>query len=127
MSKGGVNEFNWGGVNPDKVACIYADNPALYDEDFAKLPELAQHDVPLLHVCGSEDFVLQRHTLAVENMYHQLGGAITVIIKEGDAHHPHSLREPRRRLPTGSSSTCNPSTANRPAFADLNLHQDPLL
>ena len=27
MSKGGVNEFNWGGANPDKVACIYADNP----------------------------------------------------------------------------------------------------
>ena len=36
MSKGGVNEFNWGVVNPDKVACIYADNPALYDADFAK-------------------------------------------------------------------------------------------
>ena len=27
MSKGGVNEFNWSVVNPDKVACIYADNP----------------------------------------------------------------------------------------------------
>jgi hypothetical protein len=35
MSKGGVNAFNWGAVNPDKVACIYADNPAVYDEDFA--------------------------------------------------------------------------------------------
>ena len=43
MSKGGVNEFNWGVVNPDKVACIYADNTALYDEDFAKLPALAKH------------------------------------------------------------------------------------
>src|SRR5216683_3400044 len=32
MSKGGVNEFNWGVANPDKVACIYADNPALFDE-----------------------------------------------------------------------------------------------
>ncbi|HUT08974.1 MAG TPA: hypothetical protein VMY42_00620, partial [Thermoguttaceae bacterium] len=48
MSKGGVNEFNWGVVNPDKVACIYADNPALYEEDFAKIPELAKHDVPIL-------------------------------------------------------------------------------
>jgi hypothetical protein len=38
MSKGGVNEFNWGVVNPEKVACIYADNPALYEEDFAKVP-----------------------------------------------------------------------------------------
>ena len=67
MSKGGVNEFNWGVVNPDKVACIYADNPALYDEDFAKLPELAKHDVPLLHICGTEDMLLQQHTLVVEN------------------------------------------------------------
>jgi len=22
---------------PDKVACIYADNPAVFDEDFAKI------------------------------------------------------------------------------------------
>src|SRR6266436_9291188 len=49
MSKGGVNEFNWGVANPDKVACIYADNPALFDEDFAKIPELVKHDIPLLH------------------------------------------------------------------------------
>jgi len=61
MSKGGVNEFNWGVVNPDKVACIYADNPAVYDEDFAKLGELAKYDVPLLHVVGTEDMLLQRH------------------------------------------------------------------
>ena len=32
LSKGGVNAFNWGGDNPDKVACIYNDNPAVYDE-----------------------------------------------------------------------------------------------
>lgn len=67
MSKGGVNAFNWGGVNPDKVGCIYADNPAVFDEDFAKIPELAKHDIPLLHVVGTEDFVLQRHTLVVES------------------------------------------------------------
>src|SRR5579862_1690076 len=66
MSKGGVNEFNWGVGNPDKVACIYADNPALYEEDFAKVSELAKHGVPLLHICGTEDFLLQRHTLVVE-------------------------------------------------------------
>jgi hypothetical protein len=73
MSKGGVNAFNWGGVNPDKVACIYADNPAVYDEDWPKITVLAKHDVPLLHVVGTEDFVLQRHTMVVENMYHQIG------------------------------------------------------
>jgi len=54
MSKGGVNEFNWGGANPDKVACIYADNPAVYDYDYVKIPVLAQHDIPLLHIVGTE-------------------------------------------------------------------------
>src|SRR6202048_2082481 len=117
MSKGGVNEFNWGVVNPDKVACIYADNPALYEEDFAKLPELAKHDVPLLHICGSEDMLLQRHTLAVENIYHQLGGAITVIIKEGHAHHPHSLVN-ANPIADWIVQHMQPSTANRPAFVD---------
>src|SRR6202165_4221155 len=117
MSKGGVNEFNWGVVNPDKVACIYADNPALYEEDFAKLPELAKHDVPLLHICGSEDMLLQRHTLVVENMYHQLGAAITVIIKEGHAHHPHSLQNPKP-IADWIEQHMQPSTGNRPAFAD---------
>jgi len=117
MSKGGVNEFNWGVVNADKVACIYADNPALYEEDFAKVQELAKHDVPLLHICGSEDFLLQRHTLAVENIYHQLGGDITVIIKEGHAHHPHSLIN-ASPIADWIVQHMQPSTSNRPAFAD---------
>ena len=120
MSKGGVNEFNWGMVNPDKVACIYADNPALYDEDFAKLPELAKHDIPLLHICGTEDFILQRHTLVVENAYHQLGGLITVMIKEGHAHHPHSL-ENAKPIADWIERHMTPSTANRPAFVDANF------
>ena len=117
MSKGGVNEFNWGVVNPDKVACIYADNPALYDEDFAKISELAKHDVPLLHICGSEDFLLQRHTRVVEDTYHQLGGLITVIVKEGHAHHPHSLQN-AKPIADWIEQHMTPSTANRPAFVD---------
>jgi pimeloyl-ACP methyl ester carboxylesterase len=117
MSKGGVNEFNWGVENPDKVACIYADNPALYDEDFAKIPDLAKHDIPLLHVCGSEDMLLQRHTLVIENIYHQWGGAITVIVKEGHAHHPHSLQNPKL-IADWIEQHMQPVSANRPAFAD---------
>ncbi len=88
MSKGGVNEFNWGVVNPDKVACIYADNCALYEEDFAKMSELAKHDVPILEVGGTEDSLLRQNTLAIEDIYHQLGGLITVIIKEGTRSSP---------------------------------------
>lgn len=95
MSKGGVNAYAWATVHPDKVSCIYADNPALYPESFQSITALAANDVPLLHVCGSFDYLLEHHTLAVENEYHQLGGRITVIIKEGTAHHPHSLADPK--------------------------------
>ncbi len=119
MSKGGVNEFNWGVVNPDKVACIYADNPGLYDEDFAKIPELAKHDVPILEIGGTEDWMLERHTLVVENIYHQMGGAITMIIKEGTAHHPHSLQN-AKPIADWIEQHITPSTANRPAFVDAN-------
>ena len=64
MSRGGVNEYDWATANPDKVSCIYADNPAIRPEAFAKLGELARNDVPLLNICGSFDFLLERHTLA---------------------------------------------------------------
>ena len=87
-----------GGINPEKVACIYADNPALWDEDFAKLPALAKHDVPLLHVSGSEDFLMRRcrGTRVVEDTYHILKWPdLTVIIKDGHAHHRYSLQIPK--------------------------------
>jgi len=95
MSRGGVNEYDWTTANPDKVSCIYADNPAIRPEAFARLGELARNDVALLNVCGSADSLLQRNTLAIENRYQQLGGRITIIIKDGHAHHPHSLRNPQ--------------------------------
>jgi len=94
MSRGGINEFVWGTMHPDRVACIYADNPALRPEGFAGLTALARHDVPLLHVVGSYDFLLEKYTLPVEDIYHRLGGRISLMIKEGPPHHPHSLRDP---------------------------------
>src|SRR3989441_7796978 len=95
MSKGGVNEYDWTTANPEKVSCIYADNPAIRPEAFAKLGELAKNDVALLNVCGSADFLLQRHTLPIEDRYQQLGGRVTLMIKDGHAHHPHSLKNPK--------------------------------
>ncbi len=117
MSKGGVNTFNWGGVNLDKVACVYNDNPAVYDEDWVKIPEFAKHDIPLLHVVGTEDFVLQRNSMVVERIYHLQGGSITVMMKEGVAHHPHSLVDPTP-IADWIERNLNPVEANRPAFAD---------
>ena len=95
MSRGGLNEYDWTTANPDKVSCIYADNPLIRTEAFAKLGELARNDVALLNICGSADSLLQRHTLPIENRYQQLGARITVMIKDGPAHHPHSLKNPK--------------------------------
>ena len=116
MSKGGVNEYDWASVNPDKVSCIYADNPAIRPGAFARLDELARRDVPLLNICGSLDFLLERHTLPIESRYHQLGGRITVMIKEGAAHHPHSLRNPKP-IADWIEKNARP-TRDRPDFAD---------
>ena len=122
MSKGGVNEYDWCTAHPDSVSCIYADNPAIRPETFANLGELASRDVPLLNVCGSEDFLLQRHTLAIERSYHALGGRITVIIKDGTAHHPHSIRNPKLIADWITSHLKPESPAGpRPAFVDDNF------
>ena len=61
--------------------------------------------------------MLQRHTLVVENIYHQLGGAITVMIKEGHAHHPHSLQN-AKPIADWIEQHVHPTEANRPAFVD---------
>jgi pimeloyl-ACP methyl ester carboxylesterase len=117
MSRGGVNEYDWASLHPDQVSCIYADNPAIRPTAFARLDELARRDVPLLHICGSLDFLLERHTLAVEHRYQDLGGRITVMIKEGAAHHPHSLRNPRL-IADWIETNVQTAGSERPGFAD---------
>ena len=115
MSKGGVNEYQWTTANPDKVSAIYGDNPAIRPEDLPKIAELARRDVPLLNVCGSLDFVLGC-TKAIENVYHQAGGRITIMIKEGTAHHPHSLQDPKVIADFIEQAQAAPAV--RPAFLD---------
>jgi len=94
MSRGGEYSYMWATTHPDKVACIYADNPGGNPENLMRLGELAKYDVPLLHVCGSLDPILGKYSTAIENIYQQYGGRISVMIKEGFAHHPHSLPDP---------------------------------
>jgi pimeloyl-ACP methyl ester carboxylesterase len=94
MSRGGEFEYTWAVRNPTKVACIYADNPGGNWEVMNGLSGLATNDVPLLHVCGSFDPLLAIYTLPIESAYQQFGGRISVMIKEGRGHHPHSLRDP---------------------------------
>ncbi len=95
MSKGGWNAYVWSTSNPDKVTCIYADNPAITSESLAKLGGLVKNNVPLLIVSGSIDPLLGNHTLVIESLYQRLGGRISVMIKDGYAHHPHSLPDPK--------------------------------
>jgi hypothetical protein len=95
MSRGGEYSYMWATTHPDKVSCIYADNPGGNLTNLMLLGKLAQNDVPLFHVCGSLDPILEKYSTAIENIYQQYGGRISVMIKEGAAHHPHSLRDPK--------------------------------
>jgi pimeloyl-ACP methyl ester carboxylesterase len=95
MSRGGEYAYTWATANPDRVSCIYADNPGINREALAKLDALATNDVPLLHICGSIDPILGKYSTVIEGIYHQLGGRISVMIKDGAGHHPHSLRDPK--------------------------------
>lgn len=94
MSRGGQYSYLWATTHPDKVTCIYADNPACDRESLGRLGELAANNVPLLHVCGSIDPLFADCTAAIESIYPALGGRISVMIKDGFGHHPHSLRDP---------------------------------
>jgi pimeloyl-ACP methyl ester carboxylesterase len=116
MSRGGEYAYIWATTHPDKVACIYADNPGSNPEILMKLGELAANDVPLLHVCGSIDPILGKFTLAMENIYQQFGGRITVMIKEGRGHHPHSLADPKP-IADWIEQNVNPVNITPPAFA----------
>lgn len=95
MSLGGEYEFTWATAHPDEVSAMYADNPYIPAEFLAKVSELAKHDVPLLHVCGSIDPLYNFCTLPVESIYQAFGSRISVIVKEGSGHHPHSLNDPK--------------------------------
>ena len=61
------------------------------------LEPIAQARIPLLHVCGAADtdVPVAENTAILAERYRALGGSIALIIKEGCAHHPHSLEDPK--------------------------------
>jgi pimeloyl-ACP methyl ester carboxylesterase len=71
-------------------AMAYQHNP------IDNLKPLAKAGVPLIHVVGDADEVvpLEENTAIVEKRYKELDGKITVIVKKGVGHHPHSLKDP---------------------------------
>lgn len=122
MSRGGEYSYTWAVHHPDNVSCIYADNPGGNDEVLSNLGALAAADVPLLHVCGSIDPILGKYSTVIENIYVQFGGRISVMIKEGRGHHPHSLRDPK---PIADFIECsvNESRPVTPDFLDANARR----
>ncbi len=60
------------------------------------LAPLAAAHIPILSICGGADTTvpLAENTAIVEERYKKLGGSITVIVKPGLGHHPHSLQDP---------------------------------
>ena len=96
MSRGGESRITWATAHPDKVSCIYADNPGGNREVFVKLGELASErrasactsaaaSIPSL---GKFALAHREHLPAVRRPDHRddQGGA---------GHHPHSLRDPK--------------------------------
>jgi pimeloyl-ACP methyl ester carboxylesterase len=122
MSRGGEYSYIWATRNPDQVACIYGDNPGGNSEILSHLEPLAKNDVPLLHVDGSIDPILNKYSNTIESIYHQFGGRISVMIKEGAGHHPHSLRDPTPIADFIEQSVREKlaPTAAPPLFAGLN-------
>lgn len=114
MSRGGANSFTWGTEHPDKVLAICADNPGLSQKALMGMDKLAGQDIPILNICGSIDPILN-NTYAIQGVYHGNGGRMSVLIKDGTAHHPHSLRDPSI-IADFIEQAYKEKTAEKPAF-----------
>jgi pimeloyl-ACP methyl ester carboxylesterase len=95
MSRGGQYALRWATTHPDKVCGIYADNPGGDDDILRGLLDMARNDVPLFLLCGSNDPLLPHYAGAFETIYEQYGGRVSMMIKDGAGHHPHSLNDPK--------------------------------
>ena len=72
-------------------ALAYKQNPI----DLVK--PIVDAKIPVLHVAGDKDTAVpyDENAAIVKQKMEALGGDITVIIKPGDDHHPHSLVDPK--------------------------------
>jgi hypothetical protein len=90
--------YAWAIENPDKVSCLYAENPILRShmtksQPLDRLAVLAKAGVPILHVCGSLDPWLDSQTRVLEKRYKELGGRVTVFIEDGKGHFPTAPKD----------------------------------
>ena len=92
--------YAWAIANPDKVSCLYAENPLLRctmtkAQPLDNLAALAKAGVPVLHVCGRLDPMYASQTQEAEKRYKALGGSMTVIVQEGVGHDPTAPKDPK--------------------------------
>jgi alpha-beta hydrolase superfamily lysophospholipase len=93
--------YAWAIANPDNVSCIYAQNPVLRSnisktQPLDDLAPMAKAGVHILHLCGSLDPWLESQTRVAQKRYEELGGRITVIIKEGAGHYLLAAKDQQR-------------------------------
>lgn len=92
--------YAWAIANPDKVSCLYAENPVLRcnmtkAQPLENLEVLAKAGVALFHVCGSEDPHLKSQTREAELRYKQWNAPMTVVVQEGQGHYPTRPHNPQ--------------------------------
>jgi hypothetical protein len=90
--------YTWGIENPNKVACIYGENPIMRSslaevQPIDNLKPLAAAKVPLIHACGSLDPNLKTQTNEVKKRY---AGKMTVILDPGRGHYPLEPNDPAK-------------------------------
>ena len=86
------------------------------EQPIDNLAALAKAGVPVLHDCGALDPWLDSQTRVVEKRYKELGGKITVIVREGEGHFPLSPKDPKsvvdfiiKNARTGRAAPPNPA------------------
>ncbi len=90
------------GSPPDWEKCLTAyglSDESAVDEWYGPMQravEIAEHGLPLLHVCGRSDSIVPyaENTLRLQKELRANGHDLQVILKEGIGHHPHSLKDP---------------------------------
>ena len=101
MAGDGGAALGWATLNADKVSSIHCENPIVRSRMTATPPildnlaVLAKAKVPLVSVCGSQDPLFKDGTQVLEKKYKDLGGTMTVIVKEGEGHYPLSPKDPK--------------------------------
>ena len=88
--------YAWAIANPDKVSCILCPESLPAQPPIDNLAPLAKAVVPILHDCGSLDPWLNDQTRVLEKRYKELGGQVTVLIREGEGHFPLAPKTPHR-------------------------------